>query len=1044
MSVRKPPLRRRSLGTVSPKRLYRNLSVRLRGGESFNGGDSKPSRYSSTASPYYKSLWEAVENEDILAVKNLLLKNTKYDGGAGVGQRKKRESEKVQEDDVNTVNEEGLVPLDVAILTQNSPLLHVLIKAGGKHNPHLNHPSEWAEKLDALVDRAGDQVCTWREALLEMAGAGPGVGLQRQAEAQRQLRIWTLRRQLYYRMRDIFHHTVLPGPPSSVSLAVTSISSLTVSFKEPSFNTTGLITCYKVEWSTSSSFRDICGSDLVLDTKNLTYTITGLESGVHYFVRVSAYNVKGWGPPQDSRPVGASPSSWRECSSVRLRNKSQVVGVMRLLEQIREPQYKGYCTESSKQQESHKRVCFSRGLKHLFHSTTKFVSLLQRGVYLATIFYHKENILLTSNDQIPLIEIQNCSTSITQGFQWFAKLSYAWQRVPWLLQALSSSQSSSSSLLQSRHNILQAVAYLQSSLGTLDLGQLYYEPLKDRQGNVLLVTMKECSTPIQPVDPLLYWAPLGCLERNKSRTALLVEPTVVEALTENLEEKLSYHRRSMQRAHAGFYVGILKLCSSVDQIRILVPQKLPNLLCHTRVRHNPHISREEWEWLQNIGVIRTSADQETDATQSTGSRDFVTALRSAITHLLTKLSIPLHRACEYHVYTRELLQIGEDVSLLLLFPPSENFTACPRSEEGKRDPGLTLPLQVFELVHFWAYERDFLSQYCQAWVLLELDVLLSQQALREALDKKEIQDAKERLAYVSQLSQGLDAMWREMRWIPDVLQCVRSKHSTGAALLSVVMGDMGHVKLPKPAVNLQPINEQQANVQDGAVSLRPCTLPTHTPVQMATSESGAFNRTQNAAGAADGARYTLDGQCSSDDQELAKARDIGLEGSSMDPKIYTRPSSQNTKQPEKYSEPLRDECTEGNFPSIFSQLRLQNRGNSDLASGISDAFNGFNLEANGSDVFYSFEESRLWDHNSELESGHHKQKTRHLKQQNLSTSQISGCQTSGDWLNKGPVNDFENDRFWENFGGAIVQSSRSHALPARSLVEWVSSSSEQS
>lgn len=36
---------------------------------------------------------------------------------------------------------------------------------------------------------------------------------------------------------------------------------------------------------------------------------------------------------------------------------------------------------------------------------------------------------------------------------------------------------------------------LQSSLGTVDLGQVYYEPLKDRQGNVLLVTLKEFPNP---------------------------------------------------------------------------------------------------------------------------------------------------------------------------------------------------------------------------------------------------------------------------------------------------------------------------------------------------------------------------------------------------------------------------------------------------------------------------------------------------------------------------------------------------------------------
>lgn len=45
-----------------------------------------------------------------------------------------------------------------------------------------------------------------------------------------------------------------------------------------------------------------------------------------------------------------------------------------------------------------------------------------RGVYLATVFYHKENILVTAEDQIPLVEIQCCSTSITQDFLWFAKV----------------------------------------------------------------------------------------------------------------------------------------------------------------------------------------------------------------------------------------------------------------------------------------------------------------------------------------------------------------------------------------------------------------------------------------------------------------------------------------------------------------------------------------------------------------------------------------------------------------------------------------------
>lgn len=128
-------------------------------------------------------------------------------------------------------------------------------------------------------------------------------------------------------------------------------------------------------------------------------------------------------------------------------------------------------TESSRLQGSSKRLSVSRGLKQLFHTATKFVRLLQRwenphsslcpvslslvtcppserdplhlislhrllltpshipslsvcrGVYLAAVFYHKDNILVTADDQIPLIEIQSCSTSVTQDFLWFAKVS---------------------------------------------------------------------------------------------------------------------------------------------------------------------------------------------------------------------------------------------------------------------------------------------------------------------------------------------------------------------------------------------------------------------------------------------------------------------------------------------------------------------------------------------------------------------------------------------------------------------------------------------
>nr|XP_020480624.1 ankyrin repeat and fibronectin type-III domain-containing protein 1-like isoform X1 [Monopterus albus]XP_020480625.1 ankyrin repeat and fibronectin type-III domain-containing protein 1-like isoform X2 [Monopterus albus] len=801
VSMRNTLQRRRSLGPVSPKRIYRSLSVRLKGGESSAHGETDTPKRLSKSADAYKTLWEAVENEDTLAVQSLLSRDHTNCGGGGIGggegslwergEKKKKDWETEREKAVNRVSEQGLVPLDVAALTHNSPLLHVLTKAGARHNPVLCQPEEWALKLDALVALADKRVEERKKELVSKAGPGP----QAQADVQRHIRLWSLRLQLYCRMRENFQNTTLPGPPSHVSILVTSASSLFVSIKEPEGNNMGLITQYRVEWSTSASFKRILGSAQVSETKNPSYTIKGLTVGVHYFVRVSAYNVKGWGLPQRSAPVSAAPSSWRECTGVKSQFRHHEGLVRTLLEDAREPHYRGYCIESSKPQSPNKRLSVSRGIKQLFQSATKFVRLLQRGVYLATVFYHKDNILVTAEDQIPLVEIHCCSTSITHDFLWFAKLSCAWQQVPWLQQALSSAHSSPSSLLQNRHNILRAVSQLQSSLGTVDLGQVYYEPLKDRQGNVLLVTLKEFSDPPSCPDPPLHWTSLARLEKYRSRTPLLPEPTAMDMLYEQLKEKLSFHRHSIQWAQPGLYVGILKLCSSVEQIRILVPQRLPNMLCHTRVRHNAHVSRDEWAWLQSRvyttasgGAHSLLGGEDESSMESSGLTEFVRSVRAAVTHLLTKLNIPLYRAYQYGVYTRELLQFGDKLSMLLLLPPSEDFSSSYWPLVGTKEPGLTMPLQIFELVHFWAYERDFLAQYCQAWVRLEVDTHLAQQALREALDTREVQEARERLKHITAISQRLDVVWRDARWIMDCLQCVRSKQWVGAVPLGLVMG----------------------------------------------------------------------------------------------------------------------------------------------------------------------------------------------------------------------------------------------------------------
>lgn len=59
--------------------------------------------------------------------------------------------------------------------------------------------------------------------------------------------------------------------------------------------------------------------------------------------------------------------------------------------------------------------------------TIFILPFLFRGLYIAVIFYYKDNMLVTNEDQIPIVEIDDSHTSsITQDFLWFTKVYWVW------------------------------------------------------------------------------------------------------------------------------------------------------------------------------------------------------------------------------------------------------------------------------------------------------------------------------------------------------------------------------------------------------------------------------------------------------------------------------------------------------------------------------------------------------------------------------------------------------------------------------------------
>jgi len=118
--------------------------------------------------------------------------------------------------------------------------------------------------------------------------------------------------------------TTRPSGPTNVHLSVVSQSELGVSWNPPVHDGGAEVLKYLVEWdetyrfdnsrvSTTNSYSNIVDGPLVrsevVSSADLSYQIKGLdEEGTQYFVRVSAYNSKGYSDAISATPASAVPS----------------------------------------------------------------------------------------------------------------------------------------------------------------------------------------------------------------------------------------------------------------------------------------------------------------------------------------------------------------------------------------------------------------------------------------------------------------------------------------------------------------------------------------------------------------------------------------------------------------------------------------------------------------------------------------------------------------------------------------------------------------
>lgn len=100
------------------------------------------------------------------------------------------------------------------------------------------------------------------------------------------------------------------------------------------------------------------------------------------------------------------------------------------------------------------------------------------------------------------------------------KISCTWEDVKPLRRELEKSQSSS--VAHFRSKILQAVEQMQTSLGMQDVGKLFYKPLKDPEGTIVLCTIKNLID-VKTLNCLsVRWLPITKLQKK------LLNPVLTE------------------------------------------------------------------------------------------------------------------------------------------------------------------------------------------------------------------------------------------------------------------------------------------------------------------------------------------------------------------------------------------------------------------------------------------------------------------------------------------------------------------------------------
>ncbi|XP_034137495.1 uncharacterized protein LOC117589563 isoform X3 [Drosophila guanche] len=699
--------------------------------------------------------------------------------------------------DVNSINNDGLSALDLAVLSNNRSMTKMLLQHGAMESSQFS-AENIGSKLNGLLQDAESRI----HDLSGPEGLCPPVFASRPSissiiignssasvtgctgsEVEKQIGIWERRVKGLRRLLLGWDQARPPDAPASVVVDVTGDNSISVQILEPFEGAIG--TKFKVQWSTRADFNNVVGESELLEwvsfhgTMGAQCHISGLTQGRRYFLRASCGNVKGWGAYRSSVPASVVPSTWRDLDN----REDRFVGRHRILDNLftavrlaRPADVSELTLDPAGGQRRNPKK--KTTIKQLFSVASKFQKTLRRGIYFSCIVHCDDKVLVTSEDFPPVIEIdESYPSALHMDYYWLMKVACTWDDVKSLRSDM---ERNLTSAVHFRTKLLSAVCQMQSALGFTDLGQLYYKPLRDSQGTVVLTCVQSVKS--QKAVSILNsrWLPVSKLQ--KKLGALHEDYNINELLISSIGEQMHYQQAALQRLEPGLYLGYLKMQCSMDQIQVVVPVKTPNVLPHCKVRENSHITAEEWQVLHRSGdPLRLPLEFSSPGGERSGTTEvqrlFLYDLTSAMHKLFAGMNIKASEATTHRLYDVEVIEHSHDISFLVVCPSAESSCAVPGQSELllQRDDLASLSIQAFEMIHLRTYQPAIIQKYARLSCILELDTALATHSLREAFSSSELQAAKERLATLQELSSSLTLVWKSVRWLMDVVAYARNK-----------------------------------------------------------------------------------------------------------------------------------------------------------------------------------------------------------------------------------------------------------------------------